>query len=89
MERTIFTIALLALGTIWLASSPGSYNRHNLIKNSEVIAYVNVDDFRCSKSVCHQGDVTIESTASTADVTPVYAIKGHLDSRITFRLPVT
>jgi hypothetical protein len=89
MERTFLIIAMLALGTIWLVSSPGNYNRHDLIKNSEVIAYVNVDDCRYSKNVCQKGDTTVESAKSSADVSPVYAIKGHLDSRITVRLPST
>lgn len=89
MERTIFIIALLALGTVWLVSSPGRYNRHDLIKNSEVIAYVNVDNFHCSKNSCKRGNVTIESNDNTAVAFPVYAIKGQLTAPITFRLPVT
>ena len=89
MERAIFIIAVLALGTIWLASSPGAYNRHALIKNSEVIAYVNVDNFHCSKNTCRRGNVTVESNESTAVAFPVYAIKGQLNSPITFRLPAT
>jgi hypothetical protein len=89
MERTIFTIAMLALGTIWFASSPGQYNRHDLIKNSEVIAYVNVYNFHCSKNTCQRGNVSVETAENTADVAPVYAIKGIFNTPITIQLPMT
>lgn len=89
MERTIFAIALLALGTVWFASSSGRYNRQELIKNSELIAYVNVYNFHCSKNTCQRGNATIETAENTADVTPVYAIKGMFNTPITIRLPMT
>jgi hypothetical protein len=88
MERTLFTIALLALGTLWLVSTP-TYNRHDLIKNSDVIAYVNVDNFHCSINQCSQGNSTAATIANSADAYPTYTIKGQLNSRITIRLPVT
>jgi len=89
MERAICFIVLAVITIVWLVSSPSGYNRHDLIKNSDVIAFVNVDNFRCTKNSCHRGSMTVETTNNTADIYPIYSIKGLLPNSTTIRLPVT
>jgi hypothetical protein len=88
MERQICTIAVLAAITILFISLPGDARR-SLVKNSEVIAYVTVDNFRCVQNTCHSGNTTVTTTGGMADIFPSYVIKGKLPKPVSIRLPVT
>lgn len=88
MERQFFTIALIAAATCFFIAFPGN-PRRDLVKNSDVIAYVDLENFRCSGGTCSSGHSKTTTSGGLADAYPVYAIKGQLTSPITVRLPVT